>query len=143
MKRNPIIKKYVSKIRRRLKCKRWYLKNKNKKKLYDRKRSNKKKKRNPIIKKYVYKIRKRLANRRSCIKNKKNRCLYKWVRRGLITDNIDEVYKRYEETTNCDLCNVLLKGIGSTKKCMDHSHSTGKFRNILCLSCNIKRGEDN
>ena len=60
---------------------------------------------------------------------------HKWVRRGLITDNIDEVYKKYEETTNCDLCNIFLEGKGRTKKCMDHSHSTGLFRNILCLSC--------
>ena len=138
-KRNPIIIRYVSKIRKKLGNKRWYYK----KRGYYYKNKKLKKIRNPIIMKYVKKIRYRLMRRRGRIKNKKKNSIDCWVRRGLITNNIDEVYKRYEETTNCDNCNIFLDGIGGARKCMDHSHITGEFRNIICVSCNSKRGENN
>jgi len=67
-----------------------------------------------------------------------------WKRSGLNMENFEEIYKRYCETTNCDNCNILLttnkKG---AFKCMDHSHVTGEFRNILCVGCNVRRGENN
>ena len=64
MKRNPIIKRYVSKIRNRLACRKWY-KNKNKKK------------RNPIIKRYVSKIKKRLWWKKYNEKNREKQLEYK------------------------------------------------------------------
>tara|TARA_R110002126_G_scaffold17666_3_gene68525 strand:- start:238 stop:681 length:444 start_codon:yes stop_codon:yes gene_type:complete len=70
-----------------------------------------------------------------------------WKNRGLIWDNEEEfmnIWKRYCDTTNCDLCNVELNDElnHNTKKCMDHEHKHGiygKFRNILCWNCNIRR----
>tara|TARA_R100000951_G_C2639058_1_gene180276 strand:- start:777 stop:1301 length:525 start_codon:yes stop_codon:yes gene_type:complete len=69
-----------------------------------------------------------------------------WKMNGLNMENFEEIYKRYLETTNCDNCNILLtcgKLKLATTKCMDHSHITGEFRNVLCLACNTRRGENN
>lgn len=68
-----------------------------------------------------------------------------WKKNGLNMENFEQIWKRYCETTHCDNCNVLLTlGItGSFFKCMDHSHITGEFRNILCQTCNVRRGENN
>lgn len=59
---------------------------------------------------------------------------------GLIGD-YDAIYERYKNTTHCDLCNVLLtkECKGGTRKQMEHNHSTGEFRNIVCQSCNCAK----
>ena len=62
-----------------------------------------------------------------------------WKQRGLI-DNYDKVYQRYEYTLFCDECRCDLDQCEKSVKSMDHDHITGLFRNILCRSCNIKRG---
>ena len=63
----------------------------------------------------------------------------KWKTRGLKGD-YDEIYERYINTYECDNCGIELNQDESTKKCMDHDHCNGAFRNILCKSCNNKRG---
>ena len=67
-----------------------------------------------------------------------------WKDRGLICDNYEELYDKYINTLECENCGIeLVSGMyGNNKRCMDHSHKTGKFRNILCHSCNIQRGFD-
>ena len=39
---------------------------------------------------------------------------------------------------NCELCGVELTGGENkkTRRAMDHEHSTGEFRNVLCNYCN-------
>jgi len=67
-----------------------------------------------------------------------------WKKTGLI-GNYDEIWKRYCETENCDLCNVKLtleSKITSTRKCMEHNHESGEFRNITCHKCNMTRKGD-
>jgi hypothetical protein len=67
--------------------------------------------------------------------------LKQWKKYGLVGD-YDEIWKRYCETENCDLCNVKLtleSKITSTRKCMEHNHETGEFRNITCHKCNMTR----
>ena len=78
---------------------------------------------------------------------KKNR-KSSWKKRGVKFDNkeeFEEVYKIYIETEFCNLCNCKLHegNKGSGKKTLDHDHSTGKFRNILCNRCNITRDKKN
>ncbi len=73
----------------------------------------------------------------------KNFKLYSWKKNGLI-DDYDLVWERYCNTKICDLCNVELtleKKITTTRKCMDHCHKTGIFRNIVCHKCNMARKE--
>ena len=62
-----------------------------------------------------------------------------WKSRGLISEDYDKIYERYILTEECDNCGILLDEDINTKKCMDHSHTTGEFRNVLCNLCNLNR----
>ncbi len=72
---------------------------------------------------------------------KKTRKKTEWKSMGLNIEKFEDIYERYINTNKCDFCDVeLVCGMfGSNKKCMDHCHSTGEFRNILCNTCNIRR----
>jgi hypothetical protein len=64
-----------------------------------------------------------------------------WKRRGLIHDDLDELYERYLQSTHCDECEEeFVNDRGISQRCMDHCHISGLFRNFLCKSCNLKRG---
>ena len=71
----------------------------------------------------------------------KSNKISKWKRRGLIEDyNI--IYEIFMGASHCDDCNVELTidtKITSTTKCMDHCHTTGLYRGIVCHSCNLIR----
>ena len=76
-------------------------------------------------------------------KGKKLMRIQHWRTWGVIHPDFDELYEIYLNTKNCELCNVELtedKQNTKTTRCLDHDHETGLFRNILCNSCNIKRG---
>ena len=65
-----------------------------------------------------------------------------WKRRGVLDNDNDKYFKLYEfyfNTKFCESCNVELNTNNKTRKCLDHDHKTGLFRNVICLSCNIKR----
>jgi len=74
-------------------------------------------------------------------KGKKVRRISKWKQSGLICENYDKIYEIYVNTNECDNCGIeLVEGnYGSNKKCLDHNHRTGLFRNILCTTCNTIR----
>ena len=70
-----------------------------------------------------------------------------WKRRGLDMTNFEEVWERYSTTTLCDYCAITLTfdthtNSLPTQRSMDHCHTTGKFRAVLCQSCNVKRVTD-
>ncbi len=75
-------------------------------------------------------------------KFKKYNKIKNWKNQGLIGD-YEDIYNKFINTTNCDLCNIeLCEGLkGSNKKCMDHDHNTGLFRNIVCTKCNSNRSD--
>jgi len=69
----------------------------------------------------------------------KSKRINNWKRTGLITDDIDKIYERYMNSTNCECCGKEYNS-SQRDKHMDHCHKTGKFRNILCRNCNQLRG---
>jgi len=71
---------------------------------------------------------------------KKSMRIGAWKHFGLVCDNIDKLYEHYLNTNECDNCGIeLIEGYASNRKCMDHNHNTGEFRNILCHKCNTMR----
>jgi len=69
----------------------------------------------------------------------KNLLIGKWRNSGMVSDDWDNTYHVYNTTTNCDYCNVeLTNGRGKNSKCLDHLHSTGEIRGILCKRCNVR-----
>ena len=76
---------------------------------------------------------------------KKSHRISYWKQSGLICGDFDSLYDKYINCKNCEVCDVeLVEGMyGANKRCLDHSHKTGLFRNILCNTCNTRRGENN
>ena len=60
----------------------------------------------------------------------KSRRIKDWKLRGLIHTDWDNLYELYLKTDKCNKCKCEF--IGTNKKCLDHDHTTGLFRNILC-----------
>ena len=65
--------------------------------------------------------------------NDKSYRIRQWKNQGLISTDFDSIYTRYINSTNCEKCG---HDYSYYRKHMDHCHSTGAFRNILCSSCN-------
>ena len=64
--------------------------------------------------------------------------IYNWRKRGVVSDDFEILYKIYLSVKFCDICNCELNTNTKTRKCLDHCHKSGYFRNILCNSCNVK-----
>ena len=82
-----------------------------------------------------------IAKYRECENYQKSHHLSIWKGWG-IKGNLDIIWERYCNTIICDLCNIELsldKKITSTRKCMEHNHETGEFRNIVCHKCNMTK----
>ena len=75
-------------------------------------------------------------------KGLKSHTISRWKNRGIINDDFNSLYEYYLNCKNCEECNVELTSgkYGSNHKCLDHDHKTGLFRNVLCNTCNVKRG---
>lgn len=60
-----------------------------------------------------------------------------WKYKGLkeTDETILEIYEGYIRCSNCELCGNPFKS--SRDRHMDHCHTTGKFRNIVCRKCNF------
>tara|TARA_R110002110_G_scaffold265281_1_gene481220 strand:+ start:281 stop:640 length:360 start_codon:yes stop_codon:yes gene_type:complete len=71
----------------------------------------------------------------------KGNCISSWKSLGLKLQEgqtYDMIYERYLNSEKCECC--LKPYLEYKGKHMDHCHTTGKFRNVLCRSCNQLRG---
>ena len=68
-----------------------------------------------------------------------------WKLRGVIwkdENEFESIWEQYTTQTHCEFCNKEFSEGSQNIKCLDHDHNTGKFRFILCWSCNIWRISD-
>jgi len=71
---------------------------------------------------------------------KKAMAIGRWKNRGITHPNWDGLWNLYQNTKNCQVCDIeLCSGIkGGNKKCLDHHHETGIVLGIVCHTCNIR-----
>ena len=63
--------------------------------------------------------------------------IYKWKSRGVISEDFDKLYEDHMKINNCQLCNVLFDNIiSNNRRCLDHDHTTGIYRQTICNKCN-------
>ena len=93
-----------------------------------------KEKKNQSNKKWKEEHKEQIKQYNQTDQGKKTHRISTWKRIGLICDNIDKLYEHYLNTWECDNCGIeVIEGFrGANKRCMDHNHKTGEFRNILC-----------
>ena len=84
-----------------------------------------------------YRIKYNEENRDKVLKAKR---ICNWKRRGIISEDYNELYDKYMSCIKCEKCDIDLEnGSGfKNKKHLDHDHETGLFRNILCGLCNSR-----
>ena len=79
-------------------------------------------------------------------KGKMIRTISKWKQQGLLCDSPEDyltIYYHYLCSTNCEKCNKEFDNTKHNDKHMDHNHSTGQYRNILCHYCNVNDNSRN
>jgi len=63
----------------------------------------------------------------------------KWKHRGLILkegQTYKDIYSYVMTIKKCEICGINFDD-ENVKRCMDHSHRTGFFRQVLCITCNL------
>ena len=70
-----------------------------------------------------------------------------WKYQGLLMNTYWDyvtIYYHWLVSTHCEKCNLeFTEGNTRFKKCMDHNHNTGEYRNILCHVCNVNDNSNN
>ena len=95
-------------------------------------------------KEYYKKNKEKILKYKQNNKEKIKKCfnISQWKNSGLICENREEyeyIYDRWLRSERCEEPKCNKEYTKENKKCMDHCHLTGLFRNILCNSCNCKR----
>jgi hypothetical protein len=76
---------------------------------------------------------------REAHREQKSHIVTRWRKRCVIPPDGYTLCELYEEIylpcNNCMVCNKDIS-MGVNKKCMDHCHDTGHYRQVLCAACN-------
>ena len=64
-----------------------------------------------------------------------------WKSKGMICDDWDKFYDKYISTSHCESCNLEFGNERCNRRNLDHQHSSGHIRNIICHSCNSFRSK--
>lgn len=81
----------------------------------------------------------------ACEEGYKGNKIRTWRKQGMIlkeNEDWESVFYYYMACEECENCGIILTNdVVNTKerRVLDHDHSTGYIRNILCHSCNTKR----
>ena len=92
------------------------------------------------IKKYKIDNRQKIKeqNKQWSINNQEKITIKNWKYIGLIelegVYTYESLYEYYISITHCEVCKTKFKN--SYYRCLDHCHTTGLFRWVLCRSCN-------
>ena len=109
-----------------------------KKKYYEKNKEKVKEK----MKEYREKNKEKIKEYQQSEKGVKSTRIRNWKSIGVVSDDFDILYDKYINTTNCEECNIELtvdRYTTLTTRCLDHDHTTGLFRNVLCNRCNLSR----
>ena len=85
------------------------------------------------MKEYRQKNKEKLKEYRQSPQGIKSNTINNWKQNSVIGD-LDELYEKYVNADKCEICKKVFND--TYDRCLDHDHETGKFRQILCRSCN-------
>jgi len=93
---------------------------------------------NTLTKKQLYKKRWRHSE-----KGYKSHRIDQWKNKYGIICDYEKIYEIFMNTSNCDCCDCELqsitqKKVSRTSRCLDHCHTCGCVRGILCNVCNLQ-----
>lgn len=120
--RKAYMKQYYQKNKEELtdRFKEWYCENRDEKLEY--------------MRQYTINNQEKVREYRQTPAYKKIQTIHNWKRKGVKHDDFDALYELYLETTHCMVCKNAF--LGTFDRCLDHDHSTGEYRQILCQDCN-------
>ena len=73
----------------------------------------------------------------------------RWKAQGLNMNTFENVFERFQNTHNCEVCNYKLETnigdgkINITTKCMNLCKETNECNKIVCLECNTRITNEN
>jgi len=72
-------------------------------------------------------------------KRHKYQNIYRWKSKGVISNDFDKLYEEHMKINICQLCNIQFNdNIYNNKRCLDHDHETGLYRQTICHRCNVR-----
>ena len=76
------------------------------------------------------------------IKYHKSKTKSNWKKKDLIFNDteFEAIYEKYITSSKCELCSKTFKN--TRDRHMEHDHTTGEFRNIVCTKCNQLKSDN-